>query len=75
MKYQPIKFTRKQYRQLKKLVRREFGNVSMTKGLFLISYIYDNHTNTKIKKHFRNKYYTPFNKKKLRCRRNNGCKY
>lgn len=38
--YQPIKFTKEQYWKLKQIIRREFGNVSLTKGIYLITYGY-----------------------------------
>lgn len=64
MGYQPIKFGKKQYERLKSLIRKEFGNISLAKGIYIISYSYIKHVPLSIKKHYRKKYYTPFSSKK-----------
>jgi hypothetical protein len=64
MRYQPIKFTWEQYIRLKNLIRSEFGNVSLAKGLYIITYLYVKYLPKSIRNFYRRKYYTPFNNKK-----------
>lgn len=64
IRYQPIKFTYKQYSKLRDLIRSEFGNVSLAKGLYIITYIYLKYIPESVKAHYKKKYYVPFTTKK-----------
>lgn len=64
MTYQPIKLTKEQYRKLKSVIRHEFGNVSVPKGLYIITYLYQKYVPKSIKDSYRKKYYQSFSKRR-----------
>lgn len=72
--YQPIKFTKQQYVKLRDLIRREFGNVSLAKGIYIITYLYVKYVPVSVKDTYRKKYYRGFNKSKRGLYNKNGFK-
>lgn len=64
MSYQPIKFSKGQYKRLKEIIRKDWGNVSLAKGIYLITFLYLKYVPKSIKETYRRKYYQPFNKKR-----------
>lgn len=68
MGYQPIKFKKAQYLKLKNIVKRDWGNVSIPKGIFIITFLYDKYIPNHIKKMYRKKWYQPTNLKRRNIR-------
>jgi len=56
--YQPIKFRKSQYLFIKSVVRGNFGNVSIPKGLYIIVYLFLKYVPSEVKQFYRRKYYT-----------------
>lgn len=59
-----IKFQDKQFTELRKVITRDFGNVSLAKGLYIIMYLYLYHTDKNAKREMIKKYYQPFDKRR-----------
>jgi len=57
MKYQPIKFTEEQYRILRAIIRKEFGNISLAKGIYLMSVLYKKHVPFGLRNKYRRIFY------------------
>lgn len=55
-----IKLQDKQFEEIKKIIQKDFGNVSFAKGLYIIMYLYLYHTNKYTKLKMRKRYYQPF---------------
>lgn len=64
MNYQPIKFSKDQYEWLKEVIRNQFGNVSLARGIYIITFLYLKYVPSNIKRIYREKYYHSFNERR-----------
>lgn len=64
MSYQPIKFSKEQYMKLKEVIKKDYGNVSMTKGIFLITFLYQKYVPRNIKEVYKRRYYVSSDKRR-----------
>ncbi len=63
-KLQPIKLKSEQYTRVRNIIWKDWGNVSFSKGLFIIIYLYSLYVPKRIIKKYQDKWYQPFNKRR-----------